>query len=106
MFNNLVQIEFIVEFIAILTAVFTGAKYLKNLQHKINEPVLNELKDIKKQQRKNYLETLKLTITNTEINPQERMRAYDRYIEHGGNGTIKAYVDKKLTPKLKKEYKK
>jgi hypothetical protein len=104
MFNTIIEIEFLIELTAIITAVFTFARYLKNIQAKINTPVLKEIKDVKNNQSKSYLELLKLTITNTEINPQERIRAYDKYIKAGGNGTIKTYVDKRLLPKLKKEY--
>jgi hypothetical protein len=43
---------------------------------------------------------LKENITNKELPPQERVRAYEKYKSKGGNGWVDAYYNKFVKPML------
>jgi hypothetical protein len=96
----------IASFISAITIIWAKLKSIKSSAVGTElKPILDKLNVIEDKSDQHYLEILKLMITNTEINPQERMRAYTKYKTLGGNGTIDIYVKKVLSPILEKEYK-
>ena len=95
----------IASFITAITVISKKIGEIKNnLSQEALKPVLAKINQLGIDIESNTRDTLKLIICNTEIHPQERIKAYDKYKKLGGNSTIDVYVDKKLRPKLKKEY--
>jgi hypothetical protein len=97
--EKIIEILDISSLILLATFITTITAFSKKIRSWLFAPTRDEIK-------KNRVEILKLTITNSEINPQERIRAYNYYKRIGGNGAVDEYVETKLKPILHKEYEK
>jgi hypothetical protein len=63
---------------------------------KKNLPNVNEIPEIKRHCHENYLSSLRLTIMSTEMPLGERIVAGQKYIDAGGNGEVKKFVNEVL----------
>lgn len=59
-------------------------------------PNVKEIPEIKNHCHENYLSSLRLTIMSNEMPLGERIIAGQKYIEAGGNGEVKKFVNEKL----------
>lgn len=75
--------EVIVAIIGLVSAVLVAT-----INHKINR--------IDKYNKENWITLQKLILMNTEMPPSERITAGRIYVDHGGNGDVKAYYHKLL----------
>jgi len=62
------------------------------MRNYIKKTMQDEIEPIKKELKKNTLNTLKNTICNENIPLCERISAGEEYIDHGGNGAVKVLV--------------
>ena len=62
--------------------------------------ILKEIDELKKHQRENYMQTLRLVIMSEEIPLEERIKAGDDYIKEGGNGAIRHFYEDDLLRRL------
>ena len=60
-------------------------------------PNVKEIPEIKKHCYENYLSGLRLTIMSNEMPRGERILAAHRYIELGGNGEVKKFINEELS---------
>lgn len=63
---------------------------------KENLPNVKEIPEIKKHCHENYLTSLRLTIMSNEMPLGERIIAGQKYIDEGGNGDVKKFVNEEL----------
>ena len=63
---------------------------------KENLPNVKEIPEIKKHCQENFLTSLRLTIMSNEMPLGERIIAGQRYIDEGGNGEVKKFVNEEL----------
>lgn len=63
---------------------------------KENLPNVKEIPEIKEHCYENYLTNLRLTIMSEEMPLGERIIAGQKYIDAGGNGDVKKYVNEVL----------
>lgn len=66
-----------------------------------NKSIAKRLDKIEEHNKKQYLNILRLTIMSEEMPISERIIAGKEYIEHGGNGDIKAFYQDFLTKHTK-----
>ena len=59
----------------------------------------DDIKDMKKHTRENYLSTLRLTVMSHDMPLGERIIAGYAYLEAGGNGEVKKYIETELHTK-------
>ena len=59
-------------------------------------PDVKEIPEIKKHCHENYLSSLRLTIMSNEMPLGERIIAGQKYIDEGGNGEVKTFVNEEL----------
>lgn len=59
----------------------------------------DNLKDIKRHTRENYLTGLRLTVMSEDMPLGERIIAGDEYLKAGGNGEVKHYIEEHLHTK-------
>ena len=63
---------------------------------KRNLPNVKEIPEIKQHCHENYLSGLRLTIMSNEMPLGERIIAGKKYIDAGGNGEVKKFVNEEL----------
>lgn len=80
----------------ILLSSFVGAieVILYRVKKYIKDTMKDEIDPIKKELKKNSLNTMKNTICNENIPLSERLSVGKEYIELGGNGAVKIYIHK------------
>ena len=59
-------------------------------------PDVKEISDIKQHCHENYLSSLRLTIMSNEMPLGERIIAGQKYIDAGGNGEVKKFINEEL----------
>ena len=59
-------------------------------------PNVKEIPEIKKHCHENYLSSLRLTIMSNEMPLGERIIAGQNYIDAGGNGEVKKFINEEL----------
>lgn len=84
---------------SVATALLAIGALVGKLFHKLNI-VIKMFKDIQEKTYKNYMNNLKLVIMSDEMPIEERLRAGKEYVDHDGNGQVKAFYHK-----LEAEYK-
>ena len=70
------------------------------------EPIVEDNKKIHEELKQNSLDTMRIAICSDELPLKERLDIGKRYIESGGNGSVKVVVhslEKKYEEELKKE---
>lgn len=90
--------DLIIKIAAVLTALgaIIGAavkvwKAVKGFNAKINA-VLETVEDLKEHSAENYMSLLRLTIMSTEMPIGERIVAGQKYLDNGGNGEVKKFL--------------
>lgn len=63
---------------------------------KENLPNVKEIPEIKRHCHENYLSSLRLTVMSSEMPLGERIIAGQRYIDEGGNGEVKIFINEEL----------
>ncbi|MBQ8765391.1 MAG: hypothetical protein IJZ16_01165 [Clostridia bacterium] len=63
---------------------------------KENLPNVKEIPDIKRHCYENYLSGLRLTVMSNEMPLGERIIAGQKYIDEGGNGEVKKFINEEL----------
>ena len=63
---------------------------------KENLPSVKEIPEIKNHCHENYLSSLRLTIMSNEMPLGERIIAGKKYIDAGGNGEVKKFINEEL----------
>lgn len=63
---------------------------------KENLPNVKEIPEIKKHCYENYLSSLRLTVMSSEMPLGERIIAGQSYIDAGGNGDVKKFINEEL----------
>ena len=70
---------------------------------KENLPNVKEIPDIKEHCHANYMSSLRLTIMSNEMPLGERIIAGQKYIDAGGNGEVKKFINEELNANKRKE---
>jgi hypothetical protein len=63
---------------------------------KENLPNVKEIPEIKRHCHENYLSSLRLTVMSAEMPLGERIIAGQSYIDEGGNGEVKKFINEEL----------
>ena len=63
---------------------------------KENLPNVKEIPEIKEHCQENYMSSLRLTIMSNEMPIGERIIAGQKYLDAGGNGEIKKFINEEL----------
>ena len=63
---------------------------------KENLPNVKEIPEIKRHCHENYLSSLRLTVMSNEMPLGERIIAGQNYIDEGGNGEVKKFINEEL----------
>lgn len=71
---------------------------IKEIKATVNEhlPNVKEIPEIKQHCQENYLSGLRLTIMSNEMPLGERIIAGQKYIDAGGNGEVKTFINEEL----------
>lgn len=69
-------------------------KFIKTVVH-----LADDIKEIKEHTTENYLTCLRLTVMSHDMPIGERIIAGNKYIEAGGNGEVKKYIETELHTK-------
>lgn len=77
----------------IWAAVTTAVKATVN---KLFAPLTEDIKELKRHSKENYLTSLRLTIMSSDMPLGERICAARDYIEEGGNGEVKKFAINEL----------
>lgn len=97
--------------ITAIVVIWKAVVFFVHLADKINEtntlvknhlPNVEEIPEIKRHCHENYLSSLRLTIMSNEMPLGERIIAGQSYIEAGGNGEVKKFINEELNANKRK----
>lgn len=69
---------------------------IKDLKAYSHENLSDDIKELKKHSLENHLGILRLTVMSKEMPIGERIVAGAKYIEEGGNGEVKKFIENEL----------
>lgn len=84
-----------------LTGIVTAIVKVKNAISKMKSKmdwVVESIKTLLERSEENHMDILRLTVMNPEMPLSERVIAGKKYIQKGGNGEVKRYVEEELMP--------
>ena len=85
----------ILEWIATIAGVIGGIAVIwRSLVWLVH--MSDSIQDIQKHTQENYMMILRITVMSSDIPKGERIVAGHKYIEAGGNGEVKEYIEKIL----------
>ena len=112
--NEVQYLDLIIKIAGAITAIIVIWKavvFFVHLADKINEtntivkehlPNVKEIPAIKQHCYENYLTSLRLTIMSNEMPLGERIIAGQMYIDAGGNGEVKKFINEELNANKRK----
>ena len=95
----------IILIIGSVTAAITGVtaliiKIVKGIRNVVKSCrwIIDSIKTLLEHSTENHMDILRLTVMNSEMPLSERIIAGKRYLDAGGNGDVKHYIEDHLLP--------